>query len=507
MQIACIDSTSSARLRLQGKLEKYFEDCRSSTGHLPLHTLYPISEQELFLSNEPEVVVLGANQSIEESYSLASKIGKRFPDTTILIFLKDSNLTLSNLRRFESKAHTVFGENEPAIRILHQLEHVNKNSGKNREESLSIYVDGAKGGVGTTSIVTGLAHASTALGFQTLICDLSPYSSLSHYLQLGRSSSSEMTSVLTDGLSPTEQIIDGSVDRSANGLELLLPPSNQKDIRDLWLRDPLLFETSLQIFDLAKKQYDIIIIDGSRAEGILPYSLQSTADHSILVSQNTPSSAHLLDKTLSELKNVPGFSSCQVLINQSSNGTLRVKDIEKILAAENRHQDVIFHQAAIPFDEHAGSWMGSGNSFYTESKKKTQKILIKSLEAIIDSTASVEEIEAGQKQNLFSSIKAILLNRGDFRESNNDTKLLDGPKEGIKEDILEPQLSEDLPQETPPNKKTIRVNKPNDENRPLRNHAPKKAGKCNKKPSNTEKSTTNIEEATELYDPPELVNN
>ena len=394
MNIACLDSNAQARINLQKLIEGCFDKCRESTGHLLAHKIYPISFQELLLSSSTDVVILGPELTSEHMVSYIGEINKKLPDARILVLLKESSLSLISLKRFEELASAVLTEADSPIKILHAIESLKNKSPVS--DSKIIYFSGTKGGVGTTSLCTAFAHAAQNLKKKTLLVDLSTYSNLSTYLRTSRSSSTEFASYLLDSLenrvSLSENLVLKMIEISPCGLELLLPPSTKRDIRDIWLRDPNVLDQNLAIFEILKSIYDIIIIDGASAEGIFPFSLISRSDHVLVTSTSAPASIHLLSKLLEELSHVPGKQDIQVIINSTSKSELQVKDIKNLIKLKVDLSEIVFHQKAISFESRAKDWIGTGNSFYTEANNSSQELFDKFLVSILEKKESKQEL-------------------------------------------------------------------------------------------------------------------
>src|SRR5690606_22564367 len=115
---------------------------------------------------------------------------------------------------------------------------------------------GVKGGVGTTSIVSGLAHAAEANNLSSIVFDLSASSALLHYVSAPKWHSADYSTLLTEKLIPDRTLVDKLTTTAPNGMKLLLPPSGGGEIREMLLRDPNRFEISLAIVDILRASYD-----------------------------------------------------------------------------------------------------------------------------------------------------------------------------------------------------------------------------------------------------------
>ena len=375
MKVACLDNTARSRLKLQRILEGAFEQTRASLGHVNLAQFYTSSLDELMLKNLPDAVALGPEFGVEDALLVCKDVRSRFPQVPILVVLDTSNYSVRNLRRFQRFTQDVFSCGEDYVRMVYRLTSLKPvNSGKNTDSRL-LLVNGAKGGVGATSLVSGLAHAAQSMGIKSLVVDLSAQSSLVTYLDPDRQRSLEMTAWLLHDISPeTEQALK-AVEEAPNGIHILLPPSGGTDIRDIWLRDAKKFEITLNIIERLKDQYDLILVDLAHTEGILPYALNLRADIRIAVSTNDPASIHLLNSIVSGYLDFMGDADLKILLNMNADRLITKEHVIDFLSDIERFDPSMLDLPNISFDTSGSNWIGTGNSFYTESHKGTQKVL------------------------------------------------------------------------------------------------------------------------------------
>jgi len=355
---------------------------------LLLHKLTPLSLDELLLSSNFDAVILGPKLGAHSSWNYARTIKQKLPKLSCLAILDQQEVGLLNLKKFEREEIPVLQQDDSVDRIVHAVSTLEKRKAK-KELGKVIYFEGSKGGVGVTSVISGLAHASVEIEKKAVIVDLSPYSTFSNYLLAKRSCSPDLSVVIEDGIRIEDKTIENSIEKTICGIEVLLPPSCKSDLREKWLRNPDYLEYGLETIEILKEKYDLVLIDGSGTEGILPFSLLSRSDLVVAVTSDDPAAAYLLDRTLKKISAVPGAFQTHVLLNETTDTGLEVQDIESILRFSSRHDNLVFHRQTLALDNSAAKWPGTGNSFYTESKKGTQQALRRILEAILagESTA------------------------------------------------------------------------------------------------------------------------
>ena len=391
MKIACVDKTASSRLELQTFLERTLEDNREFLGYSRLAVFVPVSREELLHSSYIDAVIIGPRFTLDEALLLVRQLKESETGLSILVFVDEELFTVNNLQRFERFQVEVFSCDDCGPRFVNQLlgivsQRVATELGK------LIVVDGAKGGVGVTSIVSGLAHAAHAAGQSSIVVDLSPAAALLRYCSTERWQSSEYTSLLVDSSKIAPEMIDKLIVTAPNGIDFLLPPAGGTEVRELWLREHHSFEATLEIVTLLCERYDSVIVDLAGAEGILPFALLSRADVRLIVTSNEAASVHLLGLRLAEFADVPGRSEIVAAVNEFNEAGLSHEDIIGYLRSKAKRLDISWLSHSIPHDDRARFWMGTSNSFYTEARKQTRRALESALSRLLGKTSPAEEL-------------------------------------------------------------------------------------------------------------------
>lgn len=374
MKIACIDRAAADRLKLQSQFQKAFELCRDTFGYVSLVDAYPSTKEEVLLGAVPDAIAIGANFGLEESYLLVKELRHQNPFTPILLFLTESSYNLRTLRRFQPYKVEIFTKDESPVRLISHITTLANSLDKSSPGTLVALV-GVKGGVGVTSLITGLAHAAVNLDKSVCIVDLSQHSSLAHFLVSTRFRSPDYASAILDKLSITPTFAANCISETPCGLSLLLPPSGGPDIRELWLRNHDSFETTLTLVDHLRDKFDLVLVDCANAEGILPFALLTRADARLAVTTNEPASVHLLAEALKDLFTIPGKERCGIICNLVYQNSLTKEDILDYLYTIDNFDPKLFPSFSIPYDTRGRHWVGTRNSFYTESHTHTQNAL------------------------------------------------------------------------------------------------------------------------------------
>ncbi len=373
-RIVCIEQSTSLRVELKNFIEESFNLCRSSIGYVEPNRIIPMSKDELLLSSSPDLIVIGSSYRVDEVGALSRQIKEIHPECPILIIVTPENYTLRTLRRFQIYGVEVLRTDDEEVRIVHIIDALSKKNISRKKNTL-ITISGVKGGVGSTSVVSGLAHAFETISKNAVVVDLSRQNAFAFYIGAKSWQSPEHRYLLMEKKSPEVSEVKQMVVTSENGISLLLAPAGGAEVREMWLRDPTYFEISLTIIETLREIFDVVIVDIGTVEGLLPFALVTNADSRIIVSSTDPASIHLLRGSIKQTIEGPGDGKTFVLINEINNQGLYVEDIADFITKQEGVEDRISFAPTLHCDFKAGAWIGTGNSFYTEGTKSTQEIL------------------------------------------------------------------------------------------------------------------------------------
>lgn len=382
MKISCLDKTASDRIALQKYVDAAYESCRDVIGHLSLLETVPQTKDEVLFGSLPDAVVIGPKLAVEEAYAICRELGTKSDFLPVFVLLSSEAYSLRALRRFQRCSADVFAAADSPIRFIHRLCSIDSGVRSAKSGKL-IVIDGVKGGVGATTIAAGLAHAAEALGQRAVVIDLSKNGVLVQYMGAERWHSADYAAALIERLSPDRKLVERCVLAAPNGVAVLLPPAGGHEARELWVRDPRAFEFTLAVVEILRDLFDAILVDIAGTEGVLPYALQTRAEVRALVTSNDPASVDLLYRRLTEVTEIPGAGHVQVLISMMNRNSLSREDVLDFLYAHEAFEEWMCSVPAIPFDASGGEWIGTGNTFYTESAKGTQAVLEQALQKLM----------------------------------------------------------------------------------------------------------------------------
>ena len=442
MKVACVDRTAADRLELQ----KFFEDAlceaRDTVGHVNLTETYPSTAEDLLFSSDVEAIAIGHHFTPDDIIVICKRLKEKFPNSPILVFLSEANYELRMLRRLQEFNAEIFSTAENSTRLVHTLTSIDFSI-KNSNLGSLIVINGVKGGIGATTVTGGFAHAAHALGKSQVVIDLSPTASFLHYMQSSKSHSPELAEAIRNKQLPDSSLIERSVVTAPNGVEILLVPSGGMEIRDKWIRDPESFEFTLNAIEILKESYDIVLIDTAHSEGVLPFAVNSRADARILLTGNDPASVHLLTSAMEELTDLPGSTQTKILINCCDPASLSASEVIDFISLYESYDEEMVTLPNIPYDSSGHHWIGTGNTFYTESSTKTQQHLETTLDIIIGAdleTAKQLESDSsfsGKFKDALSRFKSVkktsskLINKKEANEQLEDLAKKDNTQQEV----------------------------------------------------------------------------
>lgn len=445
MRIACIDKTDSDREALKSILDRSYADCRTSIGHIEIANYYATTKDKEIISGKADIALIGPGFNENESFLCCKALKELKKEIYLIVFLNPNHFDLCTLKRLSSVADEIFRTDEDSQKIIHTISSVKKEITENVNGKL-ISVIGTKGGVGTTSIVSGLAHAAEAIGKKALVLDLSATSTFCHYMGIRRWHSPEYQMLLQNRNLLNKQELSKCITVSQNGIHILLPPTEplqssliSSKTRNTWLRDENCLELNLHLIELLKESFDIIIVDTARVESLFSFALIAKSDARLLVSSNDPASIHLLKKEFDSIIHAPFSGQTQILLNEIFIEGQTKESVIDYLKIHGIYREMSFVLAPITFEKNAKFWIGTGNTFYTESSIQTQKKLEQVLHTLLLSEDEVSFAFAEQHKSKSSIAKFLPF----FRKQENKLKALtyQNPKEKYQGNLIKPKIS------------------------------------------------------------------
>lgn len=383
MKIALFDTTAQKRLELQSYLDSIIRQTHELGGICHQWWTHPCSRQELLLQHSYQVAILGPGLTLDDAFNFARNLKSTHRSLEVIVISEQAQLSLRTLRRFDTIGVALHTQDEPPSRLVHSI---SLAATSNHQPAKLIWLQGAKGGIGTTSIATGIAQAAVENGLRALLVDLSQCSTLASFLGLDDERSGEYAACLLDNLHVDEGLCKQCVIESSCGFDLLLQPAGGMDVRELWLRDELCFGKTIAMLEILGDSYDLVVIDSARQEGILPFALFARADIQVFVTSNSADSVFLTRKIIDSLPSPSASAERLLLINSLHHHSLTSNDILDSLCTSSNFEESFARLPSLTLDAPGQTWIGSRNSFYLHGSKALQH----TLSCILKSMLSIE---------------------------------------------------------------------------------------------------------------------
>jgi len=275
----------------------------------------------------PDVLVVHASDHlIEELEALANRAAS---DRPVIVVVGDElppeatrYALRAGVRDFVSERND--GELHESIRRLsRELFADEQRTGK-----LTVVIN-AKGGSGATFVATSLAHLSASLGNEsTAIVDLDfQYASLPQYFDV--KPKRDLLDAIASSADLDETAITAYAGKHPSGVDIYAPLPDSGCVVDFNIA-----ERTPQVMRLLKQRYDQVIVDVPRHVDEVSSTVLRSADHIVIVMQQTLLSVHdavRLKTILVDQLNIPEKRIAVVVNRHSKNASLELKDIEEAL--------------------------------------------------------------------------------------------------------------------------------------------------------------------------------
>ena len=167
LRLTVVDLSAESRSNIARALSELQESDSPESAILPRISIQQLTVEELKFHSAPDICVIG-NEIIEKDLNLISKIKKLLPDTPLIarISLERDRLPLIEDLARMGIDDTILDQTDSQS-FYKKIILLCRRPKKDKTGHL-ILVDSAKGGLGVTSIVAGLAEAGVDSGLSLI---------------------------------------------------------------------------------------------------------------------------------------------------------------------------------------------------------------------------------------------------------------------------------------------------------------------------------------------------
>ena len=400
MKIYCLDKNPAARAELINAIEGTFEDSRKSIDVTESFEFIPCTIEQIAISESARIIIFGPEIDVDDVIKYCRYIKNIRNNAVIYVFLKEKNYTLRIMKRFQDLAEELFSSNEIGasfvLKLINQIGNL-----KQEAKGKVITFEGVKGGVGASTVITSVASSLATKKKKVLVIDLSQSGFIYSALLIDKKVSPEFNVFLSDEskIKNSDLIIETDY-----GFDVMLSPGFSPDLRDKWIRDYKKFELTLDLIRNLQAEYDYVLIDLARVEGILPYSLRVRAEQNFYISNNNPESIFMLLQLLREENSSITPVKSKIIFNSTNKTGFKIDDYKLYLKIDNQEIENDLYELGM--DSLVSEWIGSGYTPYTAAKG-SYKSKINILAASIISKASYRFLDdQPEKFKLIDYIKS-----------------------------------------------------------------------------------------------------
>lgn len=383
LQIAVVDLGAASRQELCTRYQSYVRQQFEQFPLLPTYSIQPFAPNELSFNGTPDIFIVGP-ELVRADILEVSRLRALYPQTTIFVAVDDDLSSLSSIEQLARLgADDVLLSHMAAEDFVRKLVLLSRKRPIESHGSL-IVVDGAKGGVGVTTVTAAIGEALAVQGHSVALIDGDFESQdLSRFLQ-SRPFINENLRLLLDEQRPvTKEFVDHCTVRMWAELPNLsvVPPPPEAD--DLWAPSTRQARIFTQFLEILQNSNRYIVVDLAALRGLFRDVLYRAADTLLCVVNNDPASLFASLDRVERIRRGAGAEARLSLVENGSFGIGVSNDLLRTEFARAAHlDDSSWMPCTIPFCTKGAAWPASGGTLLSVASGKTAKSLQKIVAAL-----------------------------------------------------------------------------------------------------------------------------
>jgi cellulose biosynthesis protein BcsQ len=306
-------------------------------------------------------------------------ITKAVPHTPLIAVSDENALPLSSIEYLARLGvEEVLPRAVSAADFLRRLVMLSSRVSKRQKGSL-IVVEGAKGGVGATTVAAGLAESYIEAGFRTLLIDLDCYTqALSRFLHV-RPFVNETLQAILEGARPLAQdfIEQCCVPVWSDISELRCMTPTHRSVLE-GVISPQRARILVNLLEALDGLFDCIVIDAGSIRGALGTIIRRAADSLILVTENDPASVFAASMVVQTAREeLAADAKLLMLENRRCRVTSGIDS--RLLRSEFKRLSGVepeqWISGYLPFHKGVARWPGSGSTPFSIGGRSIQSVL------------------------------------------------------------------------------------------------------------------------------------
>jgi MinD-like ATPase involved in chromosome partitioning or flagellar assembly len=384
LHIAAIELHATGRHDLVRRLNSLVESAGSSPHLIPPIAIRPVAPEEAAFVHAPEVVIVGP-LLCEESPDSIRRFRSLFPDAYLLAMINEHADQLGRAEALASR-----GVNElmsvliNGVQFMQRIIVLNRSLATTRRGKL-ILIDGAKGGVGATSVAAGIGETLASAGYSAVLVDLDSESQdLARFLGARPFLNDALQLILNQQSPLTEENISQALVQVGDEVHpfSVVPPviSPYTNI----LPTTPAGKSFLAFLQMVDTQHDFTIVDLAHAGPELRSSLLRGADKVVLVVNGSPSTLHSAVQKIVTIKGVQGDFLRLKIVENASPHSLPSSLLRTEIGKMTGITDEQWCSLPVPYSRSVAYWPGSFSTPASIGCKRTRRALASATAELIE---------------------------------------------------------------------------------------------------------------------------
>lgn len=328
--------------------------------------------------DQADVLILGSGLA-ESAISIARRARARFPWLNIIMYVTDQAYAEGAFRSVHTEGvRKALSDGSSPIDLLQELIAIQadfKREGRARDGRV-IAVCHAKGGVGATSIVAGLAEVFSSFNRRTLLWDLDTATrDLSRSLAVTGIESRIVGEWVTGSREISRDSVRDAIVPISDDALVLMPPDGIAESIDLVCHSDGVVIAE-RIIEVTRSLFDVVLVDTAGQIGPATGSILRSADKVVVVLDDGLLGLTAVDLFLESVKALVGSNDKIVfLVNSFTGAYFSVSQIASQLEPGHELGESAWRLPPVPYEPKAALWPGTGRTLFSSGSQMLKDAL------------------------------------------------------------------------------------------------------------------------------------